>query len=190
MTKPLNTTGPTLVPAPAEAPRTPAPAAYLGALLSVTLVAVGVIGIRDGIVATGWMGGSMWTANVVNWIDGLAFAPWMIPAGVASIVVGIVVLLVAVAPRRTTAVELSGKTSVVIAHRDIAAIAQSAARTVPGVINAHAVSKRRTVTVRADTTGQDASTVKTAVSQAVGSALSALSTAPKIVVRTRSGSQT
>jgi hypothetical protein len=156
----------------------------------VLLVAVGVIGIRDGIVATGWMGGSMWTANVVNWIDGLTFAPWMIPAGIAAILVGLVVLLVALAPRRTTAVELSGKTSVVIAHRDIARIAESAARTVPGVISARADSRRRSVTVRVATTGQDATTVKSAVSQAVGAALSALSSQPKIGVRTRSGSHT
>lgn len=180
---------PTLVPAQAAVPRAPAPAAYLGAALSLAVVAAGVIGIRDGIVAAGWMDGSMWTANAVNWIDGLTFAAWMIPAGVIALLLGVVLVIVALAPRRSTAVAVAGRTSVVIAHRDIARIAQSAARTVPGVIDAHADSTRRTVTVRARTLGKGDSTTKSVVSQTVSASLAALATQPEIVVRIRPGGQ-
>lgn len=180
---------PTVVPADAPLPRAPAPAAYLGAALSLSVAALGVIGIRDGIVAAGWVGGSMWTANAVNWIDGLSFAPWMIPAGVIALLLGVVLVIMALAPRRTTAVPVAGQTSVVISHRDIARIAQSAARTVPGVIDANADSTRRTVTVRARTLGQGDSTITSVVSQAVSASLAALATQPKIVVRIRPGGQ-
>ena len=188
MTNSPNATDTTLVPATARTPRAPAPATFLGALLSVLLVGVGIIGIRDGIVAAGWMDGVMWTANAVNWIDGLQFDAWMIPAGVGALFLGVCLLVIAAAPRRTTAVDLSAKTSVFIARRDVARIAASAAQTVPGVTDARAISKGRTVTVHTQTTGRDAATVKAAVSQVVESALGALATRPRIVVRTRSGS--
>ena len=180
--------GPALTPAAARTPRAPAAASYTGAVLSVLLVAVGVLGIRDGLVAAGALNGSLWSTDAVNWINGLRFAYWMLPAGVIAILLGLVLVLVAIAPRRRTTRALAGRTSVVIGHRDLARIAASTAQTVAGVTDARATSKRRTVTVTAHTTGQDPATVKAAIIAAVGDALGVLSHSPKIVVRTRTGS--
>ena len=178
---------PALTPAKAPIPHAAAGASYFGAFLSLAVTAAGVIGIRDGLVAAGAMNGSLWTTNAVNWIDGLTFADWMMPAGVAAVIVGVYCVVLAVTPRRTTAAAVAGRTSVVISHRDIARIAESAAQTVPGVTDARATSKRRTVTVRTHTTGQDAAGVKSAVSGAVSAALDVLAKRPRIVVRTRTG---
>jgi hypothetical protein len=180
--------GPVLTPAAARTPLAPAPASYTGALISLLLVAAGVVGIRDGLVAAGALRGSLWTTDTVNWIDGLRFDYWMLPAGVVAIIVGVVLVLVALAPRRRTTTAMSGRTSVVISHRDVGRLAASVAQTVPGVTDARATSKRRTVTVIARTTGQDAAAVKAAIAATVGDALGALSKPPKIVVRTRTGS--
>ncbi|WP_197379926.1 DUF6286 domain-containing protein [Mycolicibacterium mengxianglii] len=188
MTTTAGPTEATLTPAPAHIPRAPAPATYLGVLLGLLLVAAGVVGIRDGIVSAGWLEGSMWTANAVNWLDGLGFDDWMYPVAILALLLGLVVLFIAVKPSRTTAVPLRGRTTILIRNRDVARIAESAAQTVPGVTHARAESKGRTVTVRARTTGQDAATAKEAVSHAVGSALGILASPAKIVVHTRSES--
>jgi hypothetical protein len=112
----------------------------------------------------------------------------MPPAGVIAVLLGAVLVLVAVAPRRRTTRALSARTSVVIGHRDLGRLAAAVSRTVPGVTDAHVTATRRTVTVTAHTTGQDAATVKGAITAAVGDALGVLSRPPKIVVRTRTGS--
>jgi hypothetical protein len=182
------TYGPALTPAAARTPQAPAAASYTGALLSLLLVAAGVVGIRDGLAAAGALNGSLWTTDAVNWIDGLRFAYWMPPAGVLAVILGLVLVLVAVTPRRRTTSAISGCTSVVIGHRDVARIAASVTQTMPGVTDARATSTRRTVTVTARTTGQDPATVKAAITAAVSEALGSLSQPPKIVVRTRTGS--
>ena len=106
------THGPALTPAPARTPRAPAAASYTGALLSVLLVAAGVVGIRDGLVAASALNGSLWTTDAVNWLDGLRFAYWMPPAGVLAVILGLVLVLVAVTPRRRTTSAMSGMTRV------------------------------------------------------------------------------
>ena len=176
-----------LTPAAARTPHPPAGASYLGAVLSLSLVALGVIGIRDGIVSAGWLHGSSWTRNAVGWIDGLTFAGWMIPAGIVAIVIGAIFTYLGLKPRRTTTSALAGRSSLNIDRSDVARVAVAAARTVPGVTDARATANGRTVAVRVNTTGRDSADVKAAVAKAAGAALSVLAKEPRVVVRTSTG---
>lgn len=186
----VDTAGPTAppaVPATARSPLATAGAAYLGAVLSLALIAVGGVGIRDGVRAAGWITGSSWTGAAAERVDGLRFAGWMSFAGVAAVIVGVVIVVVAIKPRRKTSLEVSGRSSIVIARSDLARAAATAARDVPGVVDARATASRRKLNMNVKTTAGkgDHAAVKTAVSNAVGNALDMLAATPKIVVRTR-----
>ena len=176
-----------LAPARAKQPLALPAAGFTGPLVALLVLAVGLVGIRDGVVAAGWLDGSSWTGAAAEWIDGLTFDGWMIPVAIVSIIVGLLLLFAALKPRRKTAVALTAETSVYIEPAGIARVAADAARSVPGVLDARASATRRSVTVRADVTGDDRSGLKKAIADQVRSALEPLATAPKTSVRTRTG---
>jgi hypothetical protein len=170
-------------PAPARPPAAPLAAGYLGALCAVGLTAAGAVLIRDGIAAAGWIGGGRWTHTALRLLDGEGFHAWMIPVGASSALVGLCCVYAAVKPRSTRAVALSAHTSVYLDVSDIARAAAGTARAVPGVTNATARARRRTITVRAQTTGADPVAQRAAIAEAVVGALGPLAKMPKIRVR-------
>ena len=176
-----------LTPTRAKEPLALPAAGFTGPLVALLVLAAGVVGIRDGIVAAGWLDGSSWTASAADWIDGLTFQGWMIPVAIATIVVGLLLLFAALKPRRKTAVPLTADTSVYIEPAGIARVAADAARSVPGVLDARASATRKSVTVRADVTGDDRSGLKKSITDQVRTALEPLASAPKTTVRTRTG---
>ncbi len=166
-----------------------APAAgYVGTLIALLLLGLGVVGLRDGAVAAGWLDGREWTKNAVGWIDGLTFAVWMIPVGVLAIVVGLWWLYAAVRPRRRTALAVDARSSVWIAPADVARLATAAAESVAGVLDARSSATLHKITVTARTTadGGDAP-VESAIADAVRTATAILASPVKIRVRTRTG---
>jgi NADH:ubiquinone oxidoreductase subunit K len=178
---------PSTAPAPAPPPTAPAGAGYIGALCALSLIALGVVAVHDGIAAVGWIASPRWTQTAVNWIDGQSFHPWMIPIAAAAVLVGLAFVAVAIKPRRKRAVALTARTSVYLDLSDVARVAAAAARAVPGVVDATARARRRKVTIRARTTGADPAAQRAAVTEAVGDALAPLATTPKIRVRTSIG---
>lgn len=176
-----------LLPADPKTPLALPAAAFTGPLIAVLVLAAGVIGIRDGVLAAGWITGSSWTTAAAEWIDGLVFAGWMIPVAIVAIIVGLLLLVAALKPRRKTAIALNADTSVWIEPAAVAHIAADAARSVPGVLTAKATATRRTVVVRAQVTGDDRSGITSAVTERVKAALEPVSKAPKVTVRSRIG---
>lgn len=180
-------TGTRLQPADPKMPLALPAAAFTGPLIAVVVLAAGVVGIRDGILAAGWITGTSWTVTAAEWIDGLAFAGWMVPVAIAAIIIGLLLLLAALRPRRKTAVELTAQTSVWIEPAAIAQIAADVARSVPGVLGARATASRRGVTIRAQVTGDDRSGIGDTIAEQVKIALEPVQKAPKITVRSRVG---
>lgn len=178
---------PPVRPAPAPPPKAPAAAGYLGAICALGIIALGVIGIHDGIAAAGWISGPRWTHAAVTWVNGQHFHLWMIPVGVVAVVLGLACLYVAVKPRRHRAVPLSARTSVYLELSDAARVAAAAARSVPGVTKATARARRRKHTIHAHTTGADPAAQHAAIADAVTDALAPLAKTPKLRVRTRIG---
>lgn len=170
-------------PAAAPPPLAPAAAHYVGVISALLVIALGAVGIRDGIAAAGWISGPSWTQAAVDWFDGQSAHGWMVPVGVLAAVLGLVLIGTALSPRRRTAIPVNATTSVYLDVSDTAKLAAAAARVVPGVTKAHASATRRAVKVTARTTGPDVTT--DAITSAVRAALQPLSSPPRIAVRTR-----
>jgi hypothetical protein len=173
----------------AASPPVAAPAAgYVGTLIAVLLLGLGVVALRDGAVSAGWLDGKEWTKNAVGWVDGLTFAWWMIPVAIVAIVVGLWWVYAAVRPRRRTAVAVAARSSVWIAPADLARLASAAAESVAGVLDARSSATLHRITVTAHTTADDgAADVESAITDAVRDATAILGTPMKIRVRTRTG---
>ena len=170
-------------PASAPPPLAPAAAHYVGVISALVLICLGAVGIRDGIAAAGAISGPSWTRAAVNWFDGQSAHGWMVPVGGVLAILGLVLVYIALSPRRRTAIPVQAKTSVYLDVSDTAKLAAAAARVVPGVTKATASATRRTVTVSARTTGPDVT--KDAVAGAVRTALQPLASVPRISVRAR-----
>jgi len=171
--------------APVEPTAGRTPTATPAAAPWAVLLALGVVGIRDALVAAGAFGGSSWTKNTANAIDGLTARTWMIPAGIGLAVLGLWWLLAALKPRKRTEISLSGTPGAWMRPGDLARLAQPTAENVEGVVSASTSATRRTVTVKATTTARDSAQVRTAVTDAVGDRLSALRRAPRVKVKAR-----
>lgn len=164
-------------------PLAPAGASYLGAAMSVLLIALGAIGVREALVGVGWVGGEPWIADTVAAIDGSAPMPWTPFAGIAAGVVGIVLVVIAVKPQRRRAVRAHAATAVYVDVTDVARIASAAAEAVPGVISARSTASRRTLTIRCEVSGAADDELKKAVNDSATTELEALERAPRIRVR-------
>ncbi|QCH22859.1 hypothetical protein [Mycobacteroides salmoniphilum] len=71
-------------------------------LIAMGLVAAGVIALRDAAIGVGWVGGSMWTATVAGWVQHAHWMWWTWPAAVVAGIAGLILLVLAVKPRRRT----------------------------------------------------------------------------------------
>jgi hypothetical protein len=179
---------PATPPPPAAAPV----AGYVGAVLALLTLAVGVVAIRDGAVSAGWLDGRPWTLNAVEWLDGLTFQWWMFPVGILAILAGVWSVYTALRPRRHTGLQLAADSSVWIGKTDLARIATSAAERVPGVLGARSSATLRKVTVTGVTTaadrGRSGNQLKGAVTAAVEKTLeTVMASPPKVAVRVRTG---
>jgi hypothetical protein len=171
-------------PRSAGAPLAVAGSATVGVVLALAVIAIGLVAVRDAAVAAGWAPGRQWIPMAVDAVDGLAPASWMAIAAFAVAILGLLMIAVALAPRRRTAVPLTAGGAVFLRRADVATIAASAAADVPGVLRARARLGRRRVVIRAAVTSA-VDGVSAAVSSSVHAELAVLQRVPKIVVRTR-----
>lgn len=167
-----------------------APAAgYVGTVIALLMLSLGVVALRDGAVSAGWLDGQQWTTSAIGWVDGLTFTWWMIPVGIVAILIGAWSGYAALRPRRRTAVAVTARSSVWMAPADLARLASQAAEAVPGVLDARSSATLRKITVTAHTTADSgAAQVKSAIATAVSDAAKITSSPPKVRVRTRTGS--
>ncbi|MEC4614530.1 Asp23/Gls24 family envelope stress response protein [Tsukamurella tyrosinosolvens] len=83
-----------------HAPRRTAGASIATVPLLLALVALGVIAVRDALVSLGWVAGSRWIDAVPRIADDVRWSWWAWPATVGAIVLGLVLLIAALKPRR------------------------------------------------------------------------------------------
>ena len=169
----------------ARAPLSAADASFLAVLLALIVIGIGVVGLHDGIVATGWVDRGLWTPVAADWLAAQRPGAWMIPVGVVLAVVGLGCVLAAITPRRKPAAQVTANTAVFLDLTDTARIASATAESVPGVVSARSTARRGAVVVRCAVTGPLTSEQRHAVETAVGAELAALRATPKVVVRTR-----
>ncbi|TRW86350.1 hypothetical protein FK535_07795 [Mycolicibacterium sp. 018/SC-01/001] len=170
---------------PAPVPVAAAAASKVAVVLAILLAALGVVAVRDAIVGLGWASGSTWLPAVADAVDGFEAADWLTVAGVAAVLVGLALIVLALKPRRRTAVAVTAQTPMYLTVDGVAALAGAAARDVPGVVDARATSSRRRVVIRCRVTRDDRDAVRGIITDAVTRRLSPLQSPPRVVVRTR-----
>ena len=158
------------------------PVPFVGAVLALVLVAVGLAGIRDALVAIGAVEGEPWIDSVVDTVDGWQPQFWLVPAGIALVLLGVWLILVALRPRSRTGVAVRAATGVFLRTGDVERLAARAASDVDGVLSARSSASHRKVEVRVAVTGgaNTADRVRTAVQDA----LQPLESIPTVQVKT------
>lgn len=155
----------------ARPPMAPPRSAVTGLLLGALLVALGVVLVQGLLVFLGALGGPAWPVWVVDALDGLTPGGWSLGVAVALLLVGVVLVLVALTPRRRTHVLLDREADVWATPAALAALAEDAADRVSGVSESSAAATRRgkvKVRVTAADPGPVEPEVRSAVSERVG----------------------
>ncbi|WP_265442491.1 DUF6286 domain-containing protein [Flexivirga meconopsidis] len=160
-------------------------AAYTAALLALGLIGLGVVGVQELLTRQDWVSGKPWLSTVIDNAQHATPASWALPAGIAAVVVGLMLLFAAVKPRRATHRRVPGTDDAWVSPAALATIAAVAARRTPGVVSADARHTRRRiqVSVQADADRQ-LDGMDQAVQRQVESQLEGLSDMP-ISVRSR-----
>jgi hypothetical protein len=155
----------------------------VGPILAILLTGIGVVLLHDAISEADTRPGRTWLAAVVNGLNGLTAEWWLIPVGVVVALIGVWLIVTAMRPRSRKTLAVTSATGVFLRTRDIARLASAAADDVDGVLSAHSVASRRTVTV---TVESDTPGIAGHVQETVAQRLAALVDPPKIKVRVRS----
>ncbi|QNE16868.1 hypothetical protein F1D05_01845 [Kribbella qitaiheensis] len=166
---------------PAKKPVALPAAATAGIIGALAVTAVGAVGVRDALVSAGAIGGTSW----LEWLFGKASVlkpvDWMIPAGIAAILIGVWFLIAAVKPRKTTHLAV-GDAGVWIRYRDAARLATDTATTIDSVTAAGTKARRHRLRVTATATG-NASQVRDDLTAAIGQRLQTVTPLPRVRAR-------
>nr|WP_314143653.1 DUF6286 domain-containing protein [uncultured Rhodococcus sp.] len=164
-------------------------AAVPAILFALVLIGAGVVLGREALLNLGAIDGPEWVAPAAANLDGLTAQPWMLPGGIAAVVVGLILVFVAIRPRRRTHRALSEQ-DVWLRKGDVAAVARAAALDSVGVDSATAKAGNKKVTVAVSTvSGTDTSELKSSVVTSVDDALRPLASTPKVRTRVRTTGQ-
>ncbi|MBO9553230.1 hypothetical protein [Cellulomonas sp.] len=176
--------------APARDATRTARAGWLGIVLAVLVVTLGVLCVREALVADARIDGRPWLAPAVDGLDGLGPSVALAATGVVVALVGLWLVLQAFGRRRRTRLPVSvpgsaagAPTGTTIGVVDAARLARVAALDVDDVLDARATANRRTVTVTV--TVPPGVQVDAPVRTAVAAQLAPLSTPPSIKVVSR-----
>lgn len=167
----------------AKTPVGPGAITFVGAVLSLLVIATGIMGLQTAASAAGLSKAQPWLSQLITGSDGLRPLGWMLPVGVLLVLAGLWLIVTALRPRPKTAVALNAQTGVFMRPRDVARLVEHAADDVDGVAAVHARSTRSKVTLRVQSTGGPG--VADAVKNAVTEQLEALKKTPRVAVKVK-----
>ncbi|GAA1598318.1 hypothetical protein GCM10009742_52080 [Kribbella karoonensis] len=166
----------------AKAPVAGPAARGFGLAGGLVLIALGAVGIAEMLRSTGLLRGQVIPQGWFGRTMVVAPAGWLRPAGIAAIVVGLILLVAAVKPRRRT--HLAAGELVWIRPPAAARLAADSAARVDSVTAASADAKRRRLHATVTTFG-DPSRVHDEVRTAIADRLSTVTPTPRIRVDLR-----
>jgi len=173
------TPGPVLGAGRTKSPVRGASLATVGVLGGLILLAAGVIGVHDAVVASGAVQGQQWIAEWARSLGRLQPGGWLAMAAVVLLVIGLWLAYVALRPRPRAGVAVTASAGVFLRPKDVARLAADAADQVDGVLSASATGSSRTVVVRVRGTS---AAVEAEVTDAVRQRLQSLSRPPRVKV--------
>lgn len=134
-------------PAPRTPPRARPAAVVVAVLLALALIAVAVVAVRDLALAQGWATGTPWIRSVLNGLDGLGPSTGLAVVGALVGIVGLLLMWLGLRPGRRTHLRGPGDADLWLSRGAVAALAQSTADRVAGVVSADAsrTSRRRII---------------------------------------------
>lgn len=170
-----------------NAPSPKAPAAspvarYITILVGLIAIALGVISIREYWLFTDEGHGLSLLKSSLDWIAAPSNQTWMLPAGIACVMVGVLLLYIAVRPRTKTHRRLDGDVNIYVRPVDIARMCTAHAEKTPGVLKAHTIATSRTVTVTLTGDTSDATLVPR-VESVLSPLVAALAQQPQLKVK-------
>jgi hypothetical protein len=155
----------------------------VGPVLALLLAALGVLLIRDALIAFDVLPGTALLPATLDRLSGWTAEWWMVPAGAATALVGLWLVVTALRPRSRKTLPVTSATGVFLHVRDVARLASDAAEDVDGVVSATATASRRTVTVAVRSTAMPG--IVEGVTDAVTRRLRTLETPPRVKVHVR-----
>lgn len=169
-----------------QQPRSTPAVRWLALMLSILLLALAGIAIRELWLRSNGTGMSWLDPVLQTTADGFntnRTPPWRLIAGSIATGVGFICLMLACKPRRRTHRQLDAQISLWLRPIDIARMASAAARQVPEVCLARSTARRHSVRVviESESTGDD---LTERVENAVRDAVAVLAQPPKVKVRT------
>ena len=169
-----------------QRPKASPPARGWTIIVGILLLAAAVVVGREAWVAGANEGATSWLQPFIDVMSSPEIHTWMLVAGGVAIVVGLILLWAACAPRKTTHVRIGSEdASMWLRAVDIARVASATARRVPGTTAARSRAKitkeRSRITVTATGDADDAQ-LKERVTEAVTAALAAITPAPEVTV--------
>lgn len=122
--------------------------------------------------------------QVLDTLSAATYEPWMLPAGIACVVVGVILLVLALRPRKSTHHRVSSEVSLWLRPVDIARKSTATASRVTGVSTAHSQATKKAVTVHVTGDAEDEH-LGARVEQAVAAIARELDPVPEVKVRVR-----
>ena len=101
-------------------------------IIGIALLALVALAIHDLLIQAGWVSGERWLQAAADWLDGATWQDWMWAAAIGFIIVGLLLLWTALAPRRRTHVSLGDFEVLWTRRGDVARRFSTAALSVPG----------------------------------------------------------
>ena len=151
-------------------------------ILGFVLLAIGIVGVRETWLVGADANAQSWVHPVLDLIATEQLETWMIWAGVASIVVGLIFVFAAVKTRRNTHTQVASESaSMWMRPVDVARLSSAAARRVPGVASAQTSADTKSAKGTVNGDEQDAD-LPGRVEKAVTRALEVLADPPKVTV--------
>lgn len=130
---------------PLAAPAVVWPALVLGLML----IGLGVVAAQDALSQWGVITQGSWLAAGIDGLDGLTAGSWAVPVGAVLAVVGVILVAVALVPRRRTHLALEGPADLWLTPAAVETLARDAANGVPGIAELEVRASRSKVRVRA-----------------------------------------
>jgi hypothetical protein len=154
----------------------------LAVVLAVLTALAGAALIREARVAAGVIGGTSGIARLTSFVDGQGPSPTALLMGTLMLLLGLVLLWLALSPRRRVGLALRAATGAYLDPRSLDSLVRARALSVPGVVAASSNGNARRLRLAvSSTTGN----VGEAVREAVLSDFDALARPPSLRVQVR-----
>jgi hypothetical protein len=168
---------------PAAPPRLAAgKSGALAVVLAILTALTGAVLIHEALVAAGVVGGTSVIAQLTSFLDAQRPSPTAVLTGLLMLLVGLVLLWLALRPRRRIGLALRGPIGAYLDPRSLDSLVQSRALSVPGVIAASTHGNAKRLRLEVSSTAGD---VDGAVREAVLIDLDALARPPSLRVDVR-----